>query len=71
MIVNMYNIIVTSLNEVEEPLIINNIKKMDQILEPGITMLKWKSSKVNDFISKSLKIVEDVFRIVNKMKDDL
>ena len=70
-IVYMYNMIITSLNAVEEPLIINSIKKMDTILEPGISILEWKSIKVNDFITRSLKIVEDVFRVVNKMKNDL
>ena len=67
----MYNKIVTNLNAVEEPLIINNIQKMDKILEPGISKYKWKSQEVEDFISKSLKTVEEVYKIVNKMKDDL
>lgn len=44
---------------------------MDKVLEPGISKLQWKSPEVNDFIQKALKIVEDVYKVVNKMKDDL
>lgn len=35
-IVSMYNQIVTSLNPVEEPLVVKSVKKMDEILEQGI-----------------------------------
>lgn len=71
LIVGRYNTVVTSLNEVEEPLIIQRIHRMDQTLQPGITELKWKSPEVNDFIAKSHKEVDDVFKIMNKMKEDL
>lgn len=70
-IVSMYNTVITSVNEVEEPLIIDKIKKMDKVLEPGISDLKWKSQNLNDFINKSQVIVEEVFKIINKMKEDL
>lgn len=36
-IVSMYNQIATNLNPVEEPLIIKSIRKMDDILEQGIS----------------------------------
>lgn len=44
---------------------------MDKTLEPGISKYKWKSQEVNDFISRALKTVEEVYKIVNKMKEDL
>ena len=31
----------------------------------------WESKNVDSFIKKVLKIVEDVYKIVNKMKSDL
>jgi dynein heavy chain len=71
LIVGRYNTVVTSLNEVEEPLIIQRIHRMDKTLQPGISDLKWKSPEVNEFISKSHKEVDDVFKIMNKMKEDL
>lgn len=37
LIVAMYNEIVTTLNPVEEPLIIKSIQKMDAVLEQGIS----------------------------------
>lgn len=37
LIVSMYNEIVTTLNPVEEPLIIKSIKKMDSVLEQGVS----------------------------------
>jgi hypothetical protein len=33
--------------------------------------LQWKSPEVNEFISKAIIIVEDVYKVVNKMKEDL
>lgn len=70
-IVLMYNNVITNLNLVEEPLIIDRIKKMDKILEPGITELKWKSPEVNAFITRAQGVVEEVYKVVNKMKEDL
>ena len=71
LMVYMYNFIITSLNSVEEPLIIERIKNLDKIIEPGLSDLKWKSLNVNDFITKSLNSVDNVYKIVNKMKFDL
>ena len=67
----MYNEIVSTLNPVEEPLIRKNIEKIDKVLEPGITQYMWESKNVDNFIKKALKIVEDVYKIVKKMKSDL
>lgn len=70
-IVYMYNFIITTLNSVEEPLVIDRIKQIDKILEPGLTELKWKSPGINEFITRVFNVVDDVFKIVNKMKFDL
>ena len=71
MIVNKYNWIITTLNSVEEPLVIDKIKKMDKIISPGIEVLEWRSKDVNTFINKAQIIVDEVHRVVTKMKDDL
>jgi len=58
-IVFMYNIIQSELNRVERPLVANNIKAMDAVLEPGITTLTWEE-EINPFLKTSKKKVENV-----------
>lgn len=67
----MYNNIITCLHPVEEPLISDRIKMMDETLTPGIIELKWNSSNITEFISKAMTNVEGVNIIVHKMKQDL
>jgi len=70
-IVQMYNIVKTTLHPVEEPLVITGIETMDSPLEPGISKYVWEGDNTNEFIRKSHDAVEKVYKIVNKMKDDL
>ena len=67
----MYNNIITCLHPVEEPLISDRIKMMDEILAPGINDLKWNSTEISQFISKAMTNVDGVNIIVIKMKTDL
>jgi len=71
-IVHMYNMVLTELLPVEEPLLEERIAKMDQILSPGLTELKWKSEdKIPDFIAGAMKVVGDVSGVVDIMKGNL
>ena len=71
MIVFKYNNIKTCLHPVEEPLVINSIKKMDETLRPGIDTLTWNSANIDKFIAQAKEIVEAVDTVVQKMKGDL
>jgi len=70
-IVFMYNVVKTTLHPVEEPLVTTGIETMDNTLDPGINKYVWEGNNTDDFIKKSHDAVEKVYKIVNKMKDDL
>ena len=68
-IVGMYNAVLTELLPVEEPLLEDRIAKMDQVLSPGLTELKWKSEdKIPEFIENTMRVVSDVSGVVEIMK---
>lgn len=56
---------------VEEPLVKKKIQDMENDINPGITDYKWKSTDIDKFIVKSKNIVDQLFEIVNKMKESL
>ena len=71
-IVGMYNAVLTELLPVEEPLLEDRIAKMDQVLSPGLTELKWKSEdKIPEFIENTMRVVSDVSGVVEIMKGNL
>jgi dynein heavy chain len=71
-IVQMYNSVLTELLPVEEPLLEERITKMDQVLSPGLTDLKWKSEdKIPEFIETTMRIVSDVSGVVDVIKANL
>ena len=69
--VNMYNNIILQLLPVEEPLLSERIQRMDNVLAPGLTQLKWRQHNINDFINQSMSVVKDVNAIVMTMKENL
>jgi len=70
--VSMYNAVLTELLPVEEPLLEDRIAKMDQVLSPGLTELKWRSEdKIPGFIEDTMKVVSDVSGVVGVMKGNL
>ncbi|CAE8597984.1 unnamed protein product [Polarella glacialis] len=70
--VQMYNAVLTELLPVEEPLLEDRIAKMDQVLSPGLTELKWRSEdKIPEFIETIMKVVTDVSGVVEIMKGNL
>lgn len=64
-----YNYIITCLLPVEEPLIKQRIEQMDQTMQPGIDVLKWKSPDINEFINLAKTRVDAIHEIVTKMKN--
>ncbi len=71
MIVYKYNNIKTCLHPIEEPLVINSIKRMDKILRPGIEQLTWKGQNIDKFIAGAKEIVDTVDAVVQNMKGNL
>ena len=55
----------------EEPLLSERIQRMDNVLAPGLTQLKWRQHNINDFINQSMSVVKDVNAIVMTMKENL
>lgn len=70
-IVQMYNTIITTLNPIEEPLVEQRIERINKMLEPGIKEIRWNSLKIGEFIQVTHNLIEETFKVVNKMKEDL
>ncbi|CBZ52391.1 hypothetical protein NCLIV_021800 [Neospora caninum Liverpool] len=71
-IVSMYNQILTELLPNERPLLSERIERINAILAPGLTRLRWQSSEaVDDFLGQAMTVVTDVFGICNTMKATL
>ena len=59
----------TELLPVEEPLLDEKIVRMDSVLSPGLTDLRWKSEeKIPDLISVVTNVVGEVSGVVDVIK---
>jgi dynein heavy chain len=71
-IVQKYNAVLTELLPVEEPLLEDRISKMDAVLSPGLTELKWRSDdKIPAFLVQAQQVVGDVSSVVDVIKGNL
>ena len=62
----------TELLPVEEPLLDEKIVKMDSVLSPGLTDLRWKSEdRIPEFITQVSSVVGDVSSVVDIIKGNL
>jgi hypothetical protein len=69
-IVFMYNRIQRELHKVERPLILSQIVKMDQDLEPGMNSLTWQND-ISSFLKSSKTKVDKVYKTMLTMKHNL
>ena len=67
---NMYNFMTTELLDVEYPLIADDIKTIDGLLEDGLSSINWNSEGARVFIDKNLKKVTEVYDRVTLMRDN-
>eukprot|EP00466_Bigelowiella_natans_P016290 jgi/Bigna1/92928/estExt_fgenesh1_pm.C_1000004 len=67
---NMYNEMITNLHEVEYPLISEEIKNIDSMLEDGITTINWNSDTAREFIDRNLKKTQEIYDRVVLMHDN-
>ena len=71
-VVGKYNSVLTELLPVEEPLLEDKIVRMDSVLSPGLTDLRWKSEdKIPDLISVVTSVVGEVSGVVDIIKNNL
>jgi dynein heavy chain len=71
-IVEKYNAVLTELLPVEEPLLEDRIDRMDTVLSPALTELRWKSEEhIPDFINRAMTTVCDVSSVVDVLKGNL
>jgi dynein heavy chain len=71
-VVQKYNAVLTELLPVEEPLLEEKIVKMDSVLSPGLTDLRWKSEdRIPEFITSVSSVVGDVSQVVDAIKGNL
>eukprot|EP00471_Norrisiella_sphaerica_P010953 CAMPEP_0184498660 /NCGR_PEP_ID=MMETSP0113_2-20130426/39505_1 /TAXON_ID=91329 /ORGANISM="Norrisiella sphaerica, Strain BC52" /LENGTH=4666 /DNA_ID=CAMNT_0026886275 /DNA_START=34 /DNA_END=14034 /DNA_ORIENTATION=- len=67
---NMYNEMITTLHPVEYPLIAEEVKNMDGLLEDGIASINWNSDVAREFIDKNLKKTTEIYQRVTLMHDN-
>jgi dynein heavy chain len=71
-IVEKYNAVLTELLPVEEPLLEDRIERMDTVLSPALTELRWRSEDlIPDFITGAMTVVCDVSGVVDVLKGNL
>jgi len=70
-IVNMYNEMMLTLHQVERPLVEKDVTHIDEVIEPGMSILNWQSLNVNPFIQEAMDTVSAVYKQVKVMKDNL
>eukprot|EP00929_Paragymnodinium_shiwhaense_P077084 TRINITY_DN3967_c0_g3_i3.p1 TRINITY_DN3967_c0_g3~~TRINITY_DN3967_c0_g3_i3.p1 ORF type:complete len:4541 (+),score=1544.66 TRINITY_DN3967_c0_g3_i3:127-13749(+) len=71
-IVEKYNAVLTELLPVEEPLLEDRIERMDNVLSPALTELRWRSEDaIPDFITQAMTVVCDVSSVVDVLKGNL
>ena len=71
-IVSKYNSVLTELLPVEEPLLEDRIVKMDTVLSPGLTDLKWRSEdRTPEFRAGATTVILDVSGLVDVLKGSL
>jgi len=68
---NMYNSIVSSLLEVERPLVATQLEAIDKAMQKGIQNLNWRSHGINDFISNTMALVKTLFTLVTALKQNV
>lgn len=71
--VRQYNTIITTVIDVEKPLIINRLTKIDENLEIGIKELRWSTdmNMIAEFIKQIMALVKDLYDRLNYLKGNV
>jgi dynein heavy chain, axonemal len=71
LIVNLYNQILQTLNDVEKPLVQQRMENIDKVMQRGLVHMNWKSHTITDFISQCTTMVKEVHGIVEVIKNNV
>jgi len=68
LIVNTYNTMLSTLIDVERPLVQAKLDGIDKVLLKGLKHLNWKSHNIEDFIKQTMRDVKDANSTLNTCK---
>ena len=68
LIVNIYNSMISSLLDVERPLIQARLDSIDKVLLKGLKHMNWKSQAIGDFITQTMSITKEANNILQTCK---
>ena len=71
LIADKYNHIMSTMLEVEQPLLAAQLKTIDRALEKGQKHLTWKSHAIDDFVRETMMVVKDTFDILLALKTNM
>ena len=71
LIASIYNGVLQTLLEVEQPLVKEKLVAVDKALEKGLTTLNWNSHRIEDFITDSMSMVKDVSHVLTTIKSNV
>mmetsp|Transcript_13737 Transcript_13737/g.31794 ORF Transcript_13737/g.31794 Transcript_13737/m.31794 type:complete len:4493 (-) Transcript_13737:49-13527(-) len=71
LIVNIYNHMLSTLLEVERPLVQTKLDNIDKVLQKGLKHLNWKSHSISDFIQQTMSIVKDASTVLSTIKKNV
>lgn len=71
LMVRQYNTMTQTMLEVEKPLVIDKLQKIDSLLDKGAAKLPWKGSDIPKFISEAGDMVKDLYNRLNFLKGNV
>ena len=70
-IVNMYNNMLSTLLEVERPLLQAKLDDIDKVLQKGLKHLNWKSNAIQEFVANTMAKVKEANSILQTIKSNV
>ena len=71
LIVNIYNNMLYTLLDVEQPLLQAKLDDIDKFLQKGLKHLNWKSHAINEFVSSTMTKVKEANAILQTIKSNV
>jgi len=67
----LYNGILSTLLEVETPLVAKQLRTIDAALDKGLNSLNWNSHKIEDYISEVMTMLKDLNKVLVTIKGNV
>lgn len=71
LIVNSYNILLSSMADVELPLMLPKLELVDEALEEGLEHLNWRNHSIASFIKKTTSYIADATNLLAMLKSSV